>query len=66
MRGIGQRLFSNMFGLFQTVGQRLKKSVCKVVYTWRSNLLVVLGRVDTLSPGTAACDGTIVEPSNDR
>jgi hypothetical protein len=66
MRGIGQRLFCNMFGLFQTVGQLLKKSVCKVVYTWRANLLVMMGRVDTLSPGTAACDGTIGEPSNER
>ena len=66
MRGIGQRLFCNMFGLFQTVGQRLKRSVFKVVYTSRANPLFMLGWVDTLSFGTAACDKTIVEPSNDR
>jgi hypothetical protein len=66
MRGIGQRLFCNMFGLFQTVGQCLKRSVFKVVFTARANLLFMLGWVDTLSLGTAACGGVIVEPSNDR
>lgn len=66
MRGIGQRLSCNMFGLFQTVDQRLKRSVFKVVYTSRANPLFMLGWVDTVSFGTAACDGAIFEPSNDR
>lgn len=66
MRGIGQRLFCNMFGLFQTVRQLLKRSVFKVVYTSRANPVFMLGWVDTLSFGTAACDGAVVEPSNDR
>ena len=61
MRGMGQRLFCNMFGLFQTVGQRLKRNAFKVVYTSRAKPLFMLG----WSFGTAACDGAIVEPAND-